>query len=915
MTVTPAAVSYCPIDLKDRWPMDAALEIYAKLRTPRLGADLVSRPRLQRLLDKGPQVALTLVCAPAGFGKTTLLVEWLATRSLPSAWVSLGSDDSNITVFTRLLVFAIRRVFPGACEATLSILRSTQPLKPSALATHLANDIAELPGACVVVLDDYHAIRDMAAHQMMAALLDNLPPTLHVAIATRSDPPLPLPRLLARGQMIEVRAADLRFTRDEVQQFLTHATGKAPDEAALAMLAERTEGWAAGLRLAALSLRGQPDAATLADALGPRATRYIMDYLLDEALSRQRHEVQRFLLATSILDSFNASLAAAVALGGDLGASEALIEEIARANLFLVALDETRDWYRYYHLFRDLLRHKLHQTLDPAAIGALHARACAWLAERGAVADAIHHALDGGDETQAARLVEANIHGAVLEDNRLAIKHWLDMLPPGLIERRPGLLVARCWVLAAGDSADALAPLLRQAEALLTQPDLDLRAEDRRALEGDIALFWAQSSVYTLHGECALAAAQRALDYIPPHHAYARGFAMRYLVTSLQLVGRKADAVALLEEELKSNPFMPPAQKALVFTGLMLVNFAAGDLVAAAEAGRAALPPAGERPHQSHLVSHIYPILGHIYYELNDLDTTIAYCQACPSFERSGHLWGAYESRAMLMLCYAARGQFAEAHRVLNSLLDLVGQFDDPTLVSRARGLAARLALVEGDLPAALAWASAPAAKDKGLVRLEVPDITRARIWAASGTPGDARRALDVLGYLIAAAEASHTDWRLALLLAVKAVALDTLGEADNALETLRRSVAIAGPHGYARTYLDNGPRMASLLHRLAQRGIECDYITHLLSLFPQAPPIVRDAPRSDDLVEPLTTREMQVLEMLGRRLSDKEIAAALVISPLTARSHMTHIFAKLGVHSRRAAVAQARRLGLLGPP
>ncbi|MFN8484197.1 MAG: LuxR C-terminal-related transcriptional regulator [Anaerolineae bacterium] len=896
--------------------MNTALEISAaKLRTPRLGADLVPRPRLEGLLDKSRRGALTLVCAPAGFGKTTLLAEWLAARSLPTAWVSLDSDDSDITAFTRLLISAIRTVFDGACEATLGVLRSPQPLKPEALAMRLCNDIDALPGFCVVVLDDYHTIADGATHQMLAALLDRLPPTLHLAIATRSDPPLPLARLLARGQMTDVRVADLRFNRDEIEQFLAHAAATAIDATAIETLAQRTEGWAAGLRLASLSLSGESDYARLNRGLTPRANQYIMEYLLDEVLSRQRPEIQDFLLTTSILESFNASLAAAVCGDRDARALQDLIEEIDHANLFLVTLDETQAWYRYHHLFRDLLRHKLGQTVDSAWIEGRHRRASEWFAAHGAITEAIHHALQAGDETRAARLVEANTHGAVLQQDRLAIKHWLDMLPPHLAQQRPGLLAARCWVLAARDNQDAMAPVLQQADAALAQPDLDLSAAERRSISGDIALFWAQYWLYLLRGDLALAAAERAMADIPPEHGYARGYATLYRAMALQTVGRKDEALGLLQATLERHPAMPFAQRTMIYTGLMVVNFAHGDLARAAEAARAALPPPDERDRYRHMISHVYPVLGHIYYELNNLDAAIEVCLACPKFERSGHLWGEYESGVALTLCHAARGEMAEARRILDELLALVHQFDDPALLDEAQGLTARLALIAGDLDTALAWADAPSFKQKGLLRLEAADITRARIWVASGTPGYARRVIEVLREPISAAEMAHSSWRLALLLALIALALETLGEWDAALDAMRRSVSIAAPYRYARTYLDLGSRAAALLHRLAEQGVERDYIGRLLPLFPPVCPTMAASaapPRHAALIEPLTTREMQVLELLAQRLSDKEIAQTLVISPLTARSHVSHVFDKLGVNNRRAAVEQARRLGLL---
>ncbi len=900
--------------------MNAALEISAaKLRTPRIGPDLVARARLERLLNRGLNSVLTLVSAPAGFGKTTLLTEWLAAASLPAAWLSLDDDDSDLTVFTQYLILAIRTVFPDACQTTLGLLRSPQALKPTALATHLANEVNDLAAPLVVVLDDYHAISDSAVHQMMAALLDQLPPTVHFVILTRVDPPLPLARLRARGHMTDVRADDLRFSSAEIAQFFEKTDVAPLDAAALTALETRTEGWAAGLRLASLSLQAGLDTASLTHGLEPRAARYIMDYLLDEVLSKQPQAVQDFLLATSVLDAFNAPLAAALRENGDISACEALIEEIGRANLFLVVLDETRGWYRYHHLFRDLLNHKLTQMWTGREIADLHLRACGWFIAHGAIGEAVHHSLAAGDEDRAARLVEGGVHGAALQDNRLAIKRWLDMLPPQLVERRPGLLLARCWVLASRDSQDALAPLLEQAQALLEQPDVETSDTKRRALWGDLNLFWAQYWVYTLQGPAALAAAQRAVDNIPPQHAYARGYATLYRAMALQMVGRTDEALASLEEPLRSHPSMPFAQKTMLYTGLMIVNFAAGDLSRAAEAARAALPRPDERERYRHMVSHLYPVLGHIYYEMNDLDTAIATCQACPTFAQSGHLWGEYESGVSLTLCYAARGQLQQAQQTLDNLLALVRQFADPALQDEAHGLSARLALIAGDLPSALAWAAAPALKQKGLLRLEAADITRSRILVASDMPENARRALDVLREPMAAAQTSHSAWRLALLLALKALALQTLGETDAAVEAMSSSVRIAAPYGYVRTYLDLGPRAAGLLHRLAQQGVEIDYIGRLLLLFPQTSQCAVKAlssvsVRSEDLIEPLTIRESQVLAMLARRLSDKEIAEALVISPLTARSHIAHIFGKLGVKNRRSAVERARSLGLLDP-
>ncbi len=899
--------------------MDAALEIStAKLRIPRISSNLVPRPRLERLLNKSLKCALTLVSAPAGFGKTTLIAEWLATLPRPAAWLALDADASDITIFTQSLIRAIQTVFPDACQTTLALLNSPQMLKMSALATRLTNEMGQLSTPFVLVLDDYHTITDITIHQMMAALLDQLPPTVHLVIVTRADPPLPLARLRARGQLAEVRADDLRFSLAEVEQFIEHTDTPPVDAATLHVLAERTEGWAAGLRLASLSLRGEQDGARLTHGLAPRATRHIMDYLLDEVLSKQPTAVQKFLLTTAVLDAFNASLVAALQASDNVAACAAVIEEIERANLFLVVLDDAGGWYRYHHLFRDLLRHKLDQTLSPADIAMLHSRASAWFLARGAVSEAVHHALAAGDETGAARIVEGNVHGAALQDNRLAIKRWLDMLPPALVERRPGLLIARCWVLAAQDNQDALASLLQQAQALLEQPDLEMSEEKRQALWGDLNLFWAQYWVYTLQGELALAAAQQAVDNIPPQHAYARGYATLYRSMALQMVGRTDEALARLEETLRRHPAMPFAQKTMVYTGLMIVNFAAGDLSRAADAARAALPPLDERERYRHMTSHIYPVLGHIYYELNNLDAAIEYCQACPSFERSGHLWGEYESRVALTLCYAARGQMEEARRMLDELLTLVRQFDDPALLDEAQGLSARLALVAGDLETALAWAAVPTLKQKGLLRLEVADITRSRIWVASGTSDNARRTLEVLREPISAAETSHSAWRLALLLALKALALETLGETDAGLDTMRGSITIAAPYGYVRTYLDLGSRAAGMLYRLGQQGIERDHINRLLPLFPgacSATSVSAASARPDELIEPLTTREMQVLEMLALRLSDKEIAEALIISPLTARSHVTHIFGKLGVNNRRAAVERARSLGLLRSP
>jgi LuxR family maltose regulon positive regulatory protein len=889
-----------------------------KLGPPALPGDLVSRPSLLALLAV-PLRPLTLVEAPAGFGKTTLLAEWTTVRRRPVAWLSLDDRESDLVAFVRAAVAAIQTLFPGAGRTTLSLLQLPELPPVGYVATTLGNELAELPGDLVLLLDDYQTIDDPDVHALLTRLLRHLPANVSLVIATREEPGLSLGALRARGQVTEIRTDALRFRPDEVRTFLRGALATDPADETVAALHGRTEGWIVGLRLAALALRDGGDGAAVLRAFQAGSHRYVEDFLLEEVFALQPPAVQRFLLSTAICERFCAALGdALLEPEGSGGASQTLLAHLARANLFLTPLDGEPRWYRYDHLFRAAMQRRLQTQCDSAAVMVLHRRASAWFGEQGLIDEAVQHALAGEEPGEAVRLVEASVHPSLNREGWPQLERWLRLLPSELVEQRPALLLARAWTFHFRSRIAALPPLLKVVDTRLGALASTLDPAAARALHAESDTLWAAAEFYAGDALACLERSQRALERLPADRAYAGGIAAAGYGMAAQALGESDAAIRWLAAARAEGAGATPVYDVRLLLALAYNHVASGNLSALGQTALEIVSLAAEHGLPLSLAWGHYA-LARVAYERNALESARDQFAAVLELRHRAHHRAIVESTIGLALAEQALGRPEVARRTAQDLVASALEANDAPRALVARSFQARLALLQGDQATAAAWLrTAPEPVPARFPQdLEHPAVTRARVLLALGSEPTLAQAATALAALVAACESTHDAPRLIEVLALQALAYAARGEPTTALETLQRAIGLAEPGGYVRTFVDCGPPMASLLRRLGGTGLVPEYLRRLLaSLEPTVSAATAVVPSRRSavpaLVEPLTGRESQILELLVDRLSDKEIAKALGISALTVRKHTYNLYQKLQVSGRREAVAQAQALGLL---
>ncbi len=902
-------------------PPPALPLLATKLFIPRLRPNLVPRPRLAERLEEGTTRRLTLVSAPAGSGKSTLLSEWLhSAPARRAAWLSLDAGDNDPMRFWAYLIGALQKVRAGVAEDVLTLLRAPQPPNGESLLTLLINDIAAIPGEFVLVLDDYHTISTQAIHEAMAFLLEHIPPQMHLVVACRADPPLPLALLRGRGQLLEMGASDLRFTLEEAAAFLNRVMGLGLSADDVAALEARTEGWVAGLQLAALSMRGLKDASGFVQAFAG-SHRYVVDYLAQEVLSRQPEPVQSFLLQTSLLGRLSGALCDAVTGRRD---GQAMLEHLERANLFIVSLDSERRWYRYHHLFAGYLRHRLEQTL-PDLAPELHRRAAAWLAEHGLPEEAVDQALAAADYVGAAQLVQRVAEEMFRRSELGTLRGWIGRLPERLLDERPALAMIDAWAELATGHPDEVEPLLGRIEERLGaragEGDGAGLAPEVLAGLGEVALARANLCMGRLDLEQVVALSQWALE------AFRRSGCERALYnTTLALQGTASFVLGLAHEFAGDVPAASAA-----FTEAVTLSREAGNLhivpmatghLAQLEALRGRLHQARRTYEQalrlaeemtarpSPLVGVAYAGLGEVLREWNDPDPAEAHLQRGIEL---GHQWGTWEplldGYTGLARIRAARGDLAGALAALDGLEEAARHLRAPWVLPALAAARARLQVFAGDVEAAARWAESAGlrAEDAPSYAREVEYISLARVLVAGGQTAEAAR---LLARLRAATEAGGRRGRTIEILLLQAQALGAQGDADGALVTLEQALTLAEPEGYVRIFVDEGPGLAALLRAVRARGIAPGYVGRLLAaLDGPAPPVAR---AMGALAEPLSERELEVLRLIAAGRSNREIATELFISLNTVKTHVKNLYAKLGAGSRTQAVARATELGLL---
>jgi LuxR family maltose regulon positive regulatory protein len=930
-----------------RSPPATAPLLATKLFIPALRPQLVPRPRLLEHMQEGMRGKLTLVAAPAGFGKTTLVSAWRASPSgsaMPLAWVSLDADDNDAQRFWTYVIAAVETVYPAMDTTTGALLRSPQPPALEAIVTSLINALSPLAVDAALVLDDYHLITTPAIHTSIAFLVDHLPPHLHLIMLTRADPPLPLTRLRMRGELTELRVADLRFNADEAVAFLTDVMGLPLTSDEVAALEARTEGWVAGLQLAALAMQNRSDHAGFVAAFSGN-NRFVVDYLVEEVLARLPAHLQIFLLQTSILDRLCAPLCDALLLGAEQGLehgapaySQLLLEQLERANLFLIPLDDERHWYRYHHLFAEVLRARLRNGTTASEVTRLYQRACTWHTQAGLVDEAVRYAFLAQDVEQAAALIEQHGMAIMLSSSDVSlVRSWVDQVPRALISTRPRLVVIKGVILGAMRQFDAVERLLADAAPALSAADLSLNTL------GELATL--RSLIARFQSDCAgtLNLAQQALNQLDhDNHGFRaiatinRGIALMERGELMAAKAALAEAIALGElgglwialaalEELMSLQLRQGLLREMRRTSEQAIE------LSARLAGRR-IPATGMG----------YVGIAEVSYQQNDL------AAATHAATQGVELLRGSTERLLLVRGYIVLAQIAQTHGDRAGALESIDrgeawlaqtQITAPKYLGLLAAYRTRLWLQQGNLAAGARWAQQCVLVGESEVGY-IQQLTLVRLRLAQsqhdhGGPflGDAHA---ILAQLLPAVEAQ--GWMRYLIEGLMLQALVCQAQADRtgALSALQRALTLAEPEGYVRLFVDESAPMRLLIedcevqmsqsihgaashdhHRLRE------YIQTLLAAFPRAedrdlsaespvPTSLVLRPQSSTLVEPLSERELEVLRLIADGHSNQAIADRLIVAVSTVKKHVNNIYGKLDVQSRTQALLRARELHLL---
>ncbi|MFO7680503.1 MAG: LuxR C-terminal-related transcriptional regulator [Chloroflexota bacterium] len=916
-----------------------------KLFRPLLRSKIVLRRRLLERLNEGyaSGARLTLVSAAAGFGKTTLLGEWLSqprdkgaspdsspvTPPSRAAWLSLDEGDSDLGRFLAYFIAALQTIFPTAGERSLALLQASQLVHAEVVLTAVLNEIAALPDPFILVLDDYHLLLAPPIDQAITFLLDHQPPQMHLVIATREDPPLPLARLRARGQLTELRAADLRFTHAEAADFLNRVMGLALLPADVAALENRTEGWIAGLQLAALALQGttpgHQDVAGFIRAFSG-SHHFVLDYLLTEVLQQQPAHMQSFLLRTAILDRLCGPLCDVV-LAADEGSSAITLQHLERANLFIVPLDSERQWYRFHHLFVDLLRQRLHQPAssfsdsDEESTARLHSRASAWFQQNGFEAEAFHHALAAGEFERAADLAELWWQAMETTFQSAVWLGWVQKLPPELFSRRPVLIAHMASALMDMGDLEASESRLQEVERQLSGSPMDLVYLDEaqfRALPSKIALARAYSAQSQGNFSVTMEYARQALALVVEDDPYTRAAAVVTLGFSHWVNGDLQAAHNVLVEWMASMKQVGNVVYMVATTfALADIMVAQGRLHETVKTYEQALEWAAAYGQDAQrITAHHYLGLAMVYHEWDEKETAVHYLvQAEQWGERTTLVDWPCRWRLAQARLKESEGDLAAALALLDEAKRLFVRIPVPD-VRPIECLKARVWLKQGRLAEAQTWARvrALAADDEISYLQEYEHITLARLLMAEHengrSPQSIHTAIELLERLHAAAEQSGRTGSVLEILVTQALAHEAGGSLPAALACLERALVLAEPEGYVRLFVDEGQPMARLLAAAASRGIAPGYTAKLLTAFPQTESTGSKPP--SPLVEPLSERELEVLHLVAQGLSNRQIGEQLFLALDTVKGHNRRIYDKLGVQRRTEAVARARELGLI---
>jgi len=907
-----------------------------KLHRPPVPTDHIDRPQLLKRLDKGRRMPLILLSAPAGYGKTTLVSSWLASCDMPSAWLSLDENDNDLHLFLTYFLPAIQSCngegFPDALSNTLALMNAPHLPPLRVLSTSLVNELDRIEQDFILVLDDTQLIKDRSVYDLLSELLRHPPRPMHLVLIGRRDPLLPISGLRAQGKVTEIRIQEMRFTAAETAPYLQQMLRIKLEEFLVSEWVKKTEGWITGLRMAALSIRHRGDRNIMPEL--PGSVQYVMEYLFNEVLSHQSPDIRHYLLNTAILNRFCAPLCDVVR-GPDVEPGQGeinawnFISLLKKENLFIINLDAENRWFRYHHLFQQLLQNQLARHRSPEEIATLHARAGAWFAENNLIEEALRHALAAGDIPFAVHLVGKHRHRIMDEEQWNRMKRILGLFPDQVVETHPELLLMKAWISYQLFRYSEIPEILDRVESLISAAPSE--TDKFVHLSGEIDALRGTQYYFEADGQRALSLTQKALDRIPQGHALALGLASLIHCVARQMVGDRAGAL-----ETASSGMAEDTPKEASFTsrrlfGLCFVYWLEGELSALLQIARQNL----ERARKWHLLDSIHAsnyFIGITCYCLNDLTSAEEHLAPVVDQPYVGHAFAAIQSCFALAMVYQDQSLAEKVDEVAEAATDFALRSQNPYIIMTTRAFEAELALRQGRLNKARQWANQFNPEPfRSMAWFYVPQLTLAKVLLAEGTTESFHQAANLLERLHDFVLSIHNTRVRIDVLALQALLYEAQGEEVAALDKLTESLALAEPGGFIRNFVDLGAPMGHLLNRLSKqqvRNVPVWYLEKLLAAFSddeQIPVLdesdqanlsprssVPPSPYSQPLVEPLTNRELDILELLAQRLQNKEISEKLFISSETVKTHLKNIYQKLDVTSRRQAVDKAKGLGIL---
>ena len=877
----------------------------AKLYRPTLPSDHILRPRLLSMLGRINHQQMAVVIASAGYGKTTLLSAWIEQLHCPHTWLTLDDGDNELPIFLSYFLAAVRSIFPDFGKQILTFSQaSTLPSVPTII-KYLLNEIDKIDQDFVVVLDDFHSLTNPDIFVILEGILRYPLPHFHLALTSRYDLPVQLSKLRAHGRMIELRAKDLRFSAAEVADFTEKALTAVLDAETIRILTEKTEGWPVGLRLATIALRrwGVND---YQPAILQVDNQYVVDYLVNEVLARCSTAVIDFLLKSSVLNRFCAPLCAAMM--GNETLDPIILPQLEQEGLFIESLDTRKEWFRYHKLFQDLLRRRLEEKVSAAEIANLHLRASSWLAANGRIEEAIDHALLSGDMTAAANILSQSSFSLVEKERWLLLESLLNKFPPEVIKEQPFLLLLGTWLNMTRMQMEHLETNLQSLAA--NSGAVSLTPVEQRFMDSSMHLFAAFKHTWAAEFEQSIFHAHAALDTMRPEWGLLHAYAFVHLGTATHFLQGGQAGLAILEK--KSHWLVPDSVQVRKQIAIAFVDWLSADigkLLQTAWHGLELLQAIEGFTSGSYL--HYFA--GIACYEQNDLDKAAHHFNTVLEKQYLANPQPYVLCAIGQALVYQAQNKEDEARHIVQTAVDFCQEMAYPQLLFKARTFQAELALRQGQLDIASLWAAQAEGTPlpKTMPYYYEASMTLPQIWLAEASPASWQKAKTELSRLYEIVNSTHNIPFQIKVLALQSLLYKRQKNAQLAEETLAKAVRLAQPSGFIRIFVDLGSELAALLKHLYMQGFVTTYLQKVIEAFPVSKPTANFS-WSPATIESMTDREMEVLNLLAQRLSNKEIANTLIISQETVKRHTSNIYQKLGVKNRRQAVASAYHLGLI---